>query len=405
MSIESTTWAASVPADLTDIIAAAVGVQPVRAQAPFKLPVLQHPASPNHAQPSLSHTAATGPAENGRLRKQPSTPDSNRPKPECSSTLGDSHGSCGVQPPLAPIRRPTLAEVQAASHASAEHTASSLAASGSCDRVVEQHGSNSQADRSCQHTLQQVQPVNAACQPQSDSSRARATVFDNMDDVQVPYGQVLSVLQDDRAYAVQLDHHTEHYSPEQWVPSCDVSQVGDTSLSHLQQQQQQLMCQLWSQMQAQQHCEGIVLPPKPVHSNSSSCCSEVADTATCWPLDSSSLGSSSCDMLDSPSGSCTSACSRASSICSRSSTGASEKHVTWGPVIEYQLPPEPKYSLLWDFVPDWVVRQHLKYMQQPRDGGSRRLSMGSTAAGATAVGVVVVAGIAAVVCLRRSASV
>lgn len=224
-----------------------------------------------------------------------------------------------------------------------------------------------------------------------------------MDDLQLPYGQLLTVLQHDSTCLREGDDLTAGH--EQWVPSCDMPPACDANLSQLQQQQQQqLMCQLWSHMQLQDQCKGILLPPQPVHSNSNSCCSDDTDTAVCWPADSSSLGSSGCDVLDSPSGSYVSTSSRASSICSSRSSG-SEKRVTWGPVTEYQLPPEPQYSWLWDCVPSWMLHKSQGYRQQAGAGCQGRLGVGSTAVGATAAGVVVVAGIAAVVCFKRSASV
>lgn len=345
----SSTWAASVPMNLTEAIVAAVGPQPVP-QLPAKQVFLaatqqQQPAGQQlqlqqHAQP---------------VQQQQDAVDI------VSSTMD-----------LYPVRRPTAAETRAAS--------------------PPQDG--------LQQELLKAMPAQA--------------LFDDMDNLQL---QDSSMQQDtlcscdSDAVAVASVH----------APISKAADLQATQLS--QQEQQQLLSQLWSELQAPQQAsaasaqaaEGCCkldpqsLPVVNLHAtnsghlstntslqSSSSCCSseQVAAASLAAAALAETAAATAAHPSAAPESPCSSGWGRALSSCS---TSSSKKRVSWGDSVVHHLPPEqpiPLLMSLWHTVCDWWAPEDAEWH-------SSSWTWSPTAAAATTAVVSVAAAAAVAACIAH----
>lgn len=393
-----TTWAASVPHDLTDTIAAAVGVQPVRAQAPLKLSAQQmQQQSCKTVQQTFTvisnSSSNSGPEICGSLGCSAGRSLADNRSDAIASThhVTNLHHSSrrSCQQPV-PIRRPTVAEIRAASPA--DCSGFEQLSDASCSSVT--------GSLKAVHIPQQQQ-WGAAAAGRHGSSSSWTAVFDDMDDLQTPKHELTP---HSRSSSLSEPESEGMDEKEQYFEVPSSSHVWEAlSNPHSQDEQQQLLCQIWSQLHLpvqpeEEQCEPVSAGYLGSHSNS--CCSD--DEAHCsrWPPLRSSFDSSCYSSSDASPTMASS--SQASSICSSGSRRSSEKRVSWGTVTEYKLPPEPQYSWVWGVVPGWLQMSSSRNSKVSAAGCSRS---DMVVAGAAAAGLVVaVAGAAVMAYARRPAS-
>lgn len=388
----STTWAASVPADLTDTIAAAVGVQPVRAQAPLRLSALEQPQAASLSQTSLvarTETAGFGPgstaSDYGAGMPIAAVNSDISFGTACSAASACGHNTANAQAAVS-NRLSTLVEVQAASPPT--------------DSELEQHRCSSSAMQ--HHWRQQPACCTSACLSVSNSSSPppSTAVFDDMDDVML---QVVVAHSRSSSFSESdLEASTADADQQYFQPPSSNQAWHNLSNKHTHEQQQ-LLCQLWSSVHTPvehlqpQHFDDTAPSPQ-ADSKASSCCNEESLQTIPWPAARSSFessGYSSSELQSSPN---STTYSRASSVCS----SRSDKRVTWGAVTEYQLPPQPQGNWFWTVVPQWL--------QGSSNWSSQHACVGcspaeAAVAGAAAAGLVIaLVGAAAFACPRRFAS-
>lgn len=349
----SSTWAASVPMNLTEAIAAAVGPQPVPQLPPkqlFPAATQQHQRAgqqlqlQQHAQPVQQQQEAW----------------------DIVASTVDAY----------PVRWPTAADARAASPPAADGLQHEL-------------------------LLQQAMPAQA--------------LYDDMDNLQ---------LQDS---SMQQDTVCSGISDAVAVASlhAPVSKAADLQATQLsQQEQQQLLSQLWDELQASQQasaasaqvpegCCKLDLQFKPVvhlHAtnsghlstgaslqSSSSCCSseQAAAASLAAAALAAAAAATAADPSAVPESPCSSGSGRALSSCS---TSSSKKRVSWGDPVVHHLPPEqptPLLMSLWHSVCDWWAPEDAEW-----HSSSRTWSPAATAATTAVVSVAAAAAVAACVAHR-----